>query len=147
MPAYAQSPSVDPQGPPALVHHPPRVVRGGSYYIHAAGVPSAARHLESVRTDKQYNDILHTLTVFGELARETGGNMELGTTDQLLSYGAYGVDLDRTHGVIYLWLYRYRTETANQPKMVLRPRDGHWYELFKEDIERLWEDATPWQPP
>jgi hypothetical protein len=106
---------------------------------------TAMRSYQPMTNDDQRNTINQSLRMLERLGQERAGNLEIRVTDNLPAYGAYAADLDLPRGVIYMWFYRFRTQTDNQPKMVLRPEDGHWYELFREDVSNIWECATPWQ--
>ena len=46
--------------------------------------------------------------------------------------------------VLVAWHYAFKTHFGNQPQVALKPEDGRWYELVREEIHALWENATPW---
>ena len=40
--------------------------------------------------------------------------------------------------------YRYRMNSDDQLRLVVRPRDGRWFNLHRDQLEHLWRDASPY---
>jgi hypothetical protein len=105
------------------------------------------RNPEPTTVEDQQSLIRQSLRMCDQLIRETSGELEVRLIDWLPSFGAVVVDPELSRGAIYRWNYSYNTHIVNQPQMVLRPEDGHWYELFREEIYAMWEGATRWEFP
>jgi len=107
----------------------------------------AVREYPPMTPDDQRAAIRRSLSVLHVLSQETGGNLEIRLADHPLAFGAIVGDPESSQGVLYLWHYAFKTRATNRPKMVLRPVDGYWYELFKEEIASIWDSAIPWHGP
>ena len=108
---------------------------------------AAMREYPPTTPDDQRGAIRRSLSVLHVLSQETGGNLEIRLADHPLTFGAIVGDPETSQGVLYLWHYAFKTRVANRPKMVLRPVDGYWYELFKEEVTAIWDSAMPWHGP
>ena len=108
---------------------------------------AARREYAPTTPDDQRAAIRASLARLWELRQVVGGNLEIRVANHPLTFGAIVRDPDTTQGLFYLWHYAFKRRDANRPKMVLRPADGDWYELFKEEIASIWDNATPWHGP
>jgi len=77
------------------------------------------------------------------IAKNTKGQLEIRLLDFLPSFGAIFVNPEGNNSKLYLWYYTYKTKNPTKPKMILRPTDERWYQLFKEMILALWNNAKP----
>jgi hypothetical protein len=87
-----------------------------------------------------------TLTSFSDLKKIAPDKVEIRTIDYPLSSGFVAVDPDTASGTLYVSYYSFKTAGSSIPKMVFQPKDGYWYEHFREEMNNLWNDAMPWQP-
>jgi len=108
---------------------------------------AAMREYPPMTPDDQRAAIRRSLSIFHELSQKAAGKLEIRLADHPLTFGAIVGDPETSQGVLYLWHYAFSTRVANRPKMVLRPADGYWYELFKEEVTSIWESAVPWHGP
>lgn len=72
------------------------------------------------------------------------GEFELHLTECLPAFGAILIDPE-TSGTIYMWHYTYKSEkNRNRPKMILNRSEGYWYDLFKDEILKMWQTTNPY---
>jgi len=86
-----------------------------------------------------------TLTYLCDLQRIAPDKLEIRTIEHPLSFGAFVIDPEAATGVLYLEHYPFKTIGRAIPKLVLRARDGRWYDFFKAEIRILWEHGIPWR--
>lgn len=84
-----------------------------------------------------------SLTSFSDLKKIAPDRVEIRTIDYPLSLGFVAVDPDTASGILYVSYYSFKTAGSSIPKMVFQPKDGCWYEQFREEIDNLWNDAAP----
>ncbi|MEV4470635.1 hypothetical protein [Nonomuraea sp. NPDC049504] len=89
--------------------------------------------------------IWHTLRLLQELKRATGGDISVRLSEHPIAMGIVGVDTstgERTDASsLFLEYFSYRAR--GEPKQILRPGDGDWFEHFVTEAEKIWSDATP----
>ena len=90
---------------------------------------------------KRINSSLETLKTLSQVAKKHPGRLEVRLTDHPLFFGAYAMDINLPNGVMYIELYKYKGKVEDEPKLVLRKKDGHWFELYKEQLTAMWQDA------
>jgi hypothetical protein len=93
---------------------------------------------------KRINSSLETLKTLSQVAKKHPGRLEVRLTDHPLFFGAYAMDINLPNGVMYIELYKYKGKVEDEPKLVLRKKDGHWFELYKEQLTAMWQDAKPY---
>jgi len=73
-------------------------------------------------------------------------NTEIRTIQNPLSYSAFLINYDSSasQGILYLENYPYKSPVPYVPKQVFHEHDGQWYEFFKSEVLRLWENGTDW---
>jgi hypothetical protein len=86
----------------------------------------------------------NVLSLLTRLATETGQHVEIRLTNQEPAFTAIHFSPAGSDEVIYLMYYRYRMNSDDQLRMVLRPRDERWFNLHRDQLEHLWRDATPY---
>jgi hypothetical protein len=89
-------------------------------------------------------------SVLGLLRRldtETKGNLDVRFTRQEPTFTATYFDPATPQSVIYLMYYRYRMNSDDQLRLVLRPRNGRWFDLHRDQIEHLWRDSESMTKP
>lgn len=79
-----------------------------------------------------------------EQALRMDGKLEVRTTQHPLNYAAFGLDLNKSSGIIYISHFAFKMEPGSEPKLVLRVKDGHWYDFYKTEINNMWNSATEW---
>jgi len=88
-----------------------------------------------------------SLVNFNEPKKIAPDQIEIRTIDYPLSFGVYAVDPHTASGALYLSYYPFKVSGGiTIPKIILQPKDGYWYEQFREEMNNLWDGATPWQP-
>ena len=80
-----------------------------------------------------------------EEASKLGGKLEVRTIQHPLSYAAFGVNLGNSSGTIYISHFAFKMEPGSEPKMVLRVKDGHWFDFYKNEIFNMWESGVEWE--
>lgn len=86
-----------------------------------------------------------SLEQFCALAREQNAQIQIRVSRVTYSFGYYAMDIESSEGVIYLEHYGYKVEEGDIPKLVLRPDDGKWYDIFHKELVTLWDDAEIWE--
>ncbi|MEM7535797.1 MAG: hypothetical protein AAF639_26700 [Chloroflexota bacterium] len=89
--------------------------------------------------------ILHSIGLMCRLKEKSPSNVEIRTINYVPSFGLYGVDIDTQSGIFFTEHYGFKLKVGDKPKIVLRPEDGEWYQIFKTQIKVLWEHGIEWQ--
>jgi len=94
---------------------------------------------------EQFRSIVRaTLTRLCELKEIAPDRLTIKTLDPPLSIGGFAGDLDDvTNGVLFLKYYSFKVP-GGLPRFVLRPKDGEWYDYFREEIVNMWENGDIW---
>jgi hypothetical protein len=71
------------------------------------------------------------------------GSIEVKLTGAALHFGANYIDFGLGTAELHVQHYSFRLGGESRPIMVLRPRDGEWFECYRRQLEALWEDAEP----
>lgn len=105
---------------------------------------AAKRHYEPTKGE----DILKELSISFErcknlylMSKETKGQLEIRFLDFLPPFGGILINPEDNTGILYMWIYTYKIKTQTKPKVILHALDGQWYQLFKDEIFALWENA------
>lgn len=118
--------------------------------IHPEGAAAevvSGRYIVPARRDiaRTSANIHETLDILCSLCKIGPGKIEIRTIQSALTYGAFAVNPNGKNAVLYLEHYPFRTVSSSQPKFVLRPSDGEWFDLFRKELHALWEAGTPWE--
>lgn len=89
-------------------------------------------------------EITAVLAMLEDLQAGAPGRLEVRTIRHALSYGAMVVNPENSAGAIYIENYPFRVTARSQPRFILRPRDGRWYDFFKAELRTLWEAGQVW---
>ena len=74
--------------------------------------------------------------------RDTGGQLELRTTDIMPHISINGWDIEHSVGKIMVQMYEYRPgDKERAPIFLLEADDGEWFDHFRAQIDRLWADG------
>jgi hypothetical protein len=88
--------------------------------------------------------IRHSLRLLTELKRSTGGSISVRLTTHPLAMGLAAVDggpaVRSDVSALFIEYYTYRAR--GEPKFVLQPLDGEWFERFLGEAEALWANAV-----
>jgi hypothetical protein len=95
-------------------------------------------------TQKRINSSLETLKSMSQVTKKHPGRLEVRLIDHLLFFGTYAMDITLPNGVMYIELYKYKGKVDDEPKLVLHKKDGHWFELYKDQLTAMWQDAKPY---
>jgi hypothetical protein len=90
------------------------------------------------------NSSLETLRSLSRFEKKHPGKLEVRIFDHPLYFGAYAMDIRSPNGVMYIELYKYKGNMDEEPKVVLHKKDGHWFELYKDQLMSMWQDAKPY---
>lgn len=105
---------------------------------------AASLHYAPMSTNDKQHIINRSLLLCRELKQKTGGKIEVRLANHLLSFGAFMFDAKTPDGAIYLWLLTYKSRHSGIPKMVFNPKDGYWYDFFRDEIKTIWDNAIIW---
>jgi hypothetical protein len=95
-------------------------------------------------TKRRITSSLETLKSMSQVAKKQSGRLEVRLIDHPLFFGTYAMDLNLPNGVMYIELYKYKGKVDDEPKLVLHKKDGHWFDLYKEQLTAMWQDAKPY---
>lgn len=98
----------------------------------------------SRNTAKKGLDIRDDLQALCELRLIAPGNLDLRTIQNPMTFGAVCLNASTAIGTLYLEHLPFRTVAGTIPKFVLRAADGKWFDLFKAEIQTLWDNAVEW---
>jgi hypothetical protein len=106
--------------------------------VYAANRYYAERSPDSVRERTR-----QTIRLLGELHR-AAGNISVRLTGHPLALGVVAtkqkLEDNTVRSALFVEYYPYRA-SGKEPKFVLLPTDGYWYERFRGEAEALWDDA------
>jgi len=75
-----------------------------------------------------------------------GGTIEVRLSDCIPTLSLLMIDGAQRHGKITVELLPYKCYTRARPHFELTAeRDPHWYNVFRETCEKLWEESKLWQ--
>lgn len=111
----------------------------------------AARYTESrvygrADVDRNRREISGTLQDLAHLRARGANRLQVRTVDHVPSFGATAVNASAADGILYIEYYPYRTRDEARPVLALRPRDGYWYDFYKQQLQLLWDTGTDWTP-
>lgn len=89
-------------------------------------------------TLRKLDSLLQTLTP------ATQQNLEVRLTEYPPFFGAIAVDPDSIEGVIYIEHYSYQIDD-DLPKLEFRPNDTRWFQFYKQQMMKMWEDGMLWE--
>ena len=124
--------------------------RGNKIRVLLINPQSHVNQLAATRTHRKQSAewhrslVLQSLTLLCQLRAEVPNGIEIRTLHHLPSFGMFGIDLETQQGILYLEHYGYRLKIGDKPKMVLRPQDGKWYDIFRQQLYALWQDSVEW---
>lgn len=105
---------------------------------------AANRTYYNVDINRTQDGIREALEYLYHLKRTTSGNLTIRTVNYPPSVGGFIIDPTTSHGTLYLEHYTYKMRDADRPKIILRRRDGYWYDFFAEQAQVLWENGQDW---
>jgi hypothetical protein len=72
-----------------------------------------------------------------------GGRVEVRFLPFVPAHGLMLLDPGRSNGIIYVDVYSHSSASGDAVFTVQPGRDGHWYEHFQTEFERVWESGRP----
>lgn len=87
---------------------------------------------------------IRSLVLMCKMNEQVTTGIEIKTINYIPSFGIFGVDVNTPKGILFIEHYGYKL-SSDKPRLVLTPRDGYWYELFREQLVALWNDGTEWK--
>ncbi len=95
--------------------------------------------------ERTCNEIQVSLQYFCDLKQSAPDKLQIRTIRHPLGQGIMAMNPDSVSGVFYVANYPFKTQYGSQPKFVIRASDGHWYNLFRDELQNLWESGTEWK--
>jgi hypothetical protein len=109
-----------------------------------AVVAAAERYYAERSPDIVRERVRHTLRLLAELKRSTGGTLSVRLTTHPLAMGIVAVDgvpaVRSDTSALFIEYYTY--QARGEPKFVLQPGDGEWFENLLGEAEALWTSST-----
>jgi hypothetical protein len=76
------------------------------------------------------------------------GICEVRLAPVFLPFGIAAFDPSKDDGFMNVEVNIYKRHPGDRPHVLLtHSRDQKWFAFFRDQYERLWADARPWQPP
>ncbi len=95
-------------------------------------------------TVDEFNDrIRKSLGLITQFSKDHPANVEVRLSSYPLPFGAYAMNINAPNGVMYIEIYKYKTK-IKEPHFVLRRKDGTWFNLYRDQLNALWENAGPY---
>jgi hypothetical protein len=124
------------------------VMAPGSQAVEMAGFRSEmgdARYYQR-RLDATFQDLEYIHRSWRNSDSQESGQLQVRLLKYPPSFGLCAFDSDRPQGVVLVEVYPHKS-ASESPILELRSdRDGKWYQYFSEQFERMWRDATQWDP-
>jgi hypothetical protein len=76
-----------------------------------------------------------------------GGGIEVRTTNSVPRVSINSIDPHSRRGRIVVQHYEYRAQKEASPILSLSASMGAWYDHFRDEAERMWEDGQQWPAP
>jgi hypothetical protein len=105
---------------------------------------AAQRYYAERSSESTRERILHTLRLLAELKRSTHGDLSVRLTSHPLAMGVIAVDCspDKHSDASAAFVEYYTYQAPGEPKFILQPIDGRWYENLYQEAEALWAGAS-----
>jgi len=110
----------------------------------AAVEMAEARAYGRTNVERARNEIRNSLQDLCDLKRIAPDRLQIHTIEHPLGFGMFGMNPDMPTGTLYLKYYSFKTAGGPRPKIVLRARDGRWYDLFRSELHNLWDSSEEW---
>ncbi len=105
------------------------------------GLTLQAAYAGPSRASRRIRNSLDELT---HLHGQAGGNLEIRVSPSIPGIGVNVFDPATSNGLLSVQHYEYGASAEPSPIVLLRPADGHWFQHFRAEAERLWADGRPW---
>lgn len=89
--------------------------------------------------------VLKSIGLMCRLKEQSPSNVDIRTIDYVPSFGFFGVDIDARNGLIFAEHYGFKLRAGDRPKIILHPQDNPGYELFRDQMDALWNHGKKWQ--
>lgn len=121
-----------------------KLKKGHSIKILLIDPESTAIEYSDMRTytkgniDRARNETRGSLHDFCELKQNAPDKCEIRIIQHPLGHGIVATNPDTPGGALYISNYPFKTEGGALPKFVIRPKNGRWYELYRQELKNLW---------
>lgn len=106
---------------------------------------AAIRSYTKQSIERTCHSITESLENYCELSAIEKGKVRIRTIRYPLDHGIIAINPQSVNGRMYVTNYSFKTKAGSQPKYVVRAEDGYWFDLYKDELYRLWENADEWE--
>ena len=106
---------------------------------------SEIRSYTRTNIERACNNIKDSLADFCELKKIAPNLLTIKTVRHPLGHGLVAINPDSVAGTLYVSNYPFKTKGGSLPKFVIHARDGRWYSLFREELNKLWDYGEEWE--
>lgn len=95
------------------------------------------------------HDIRASLAAFEPLIgiKNRKGRCEIRLSDFFLPFSIVAFNPSKDSGEMIVEYHSYKISFGEQPHVFLTTKDNiHWYEFYKNQFEKAWNDSIPWDP-
>lgn len=110
-----------------------------------APAEAARRSTIADRPEVYENRLRPSIDLLKELVERPGvdGRVEVRFLPFVPAHGLMLLDPGRSNGIVYVDVYSHSSASGDAVFTVKPGRDGHWYEHFQAEFERVWESGRP----
>jgi hypothetical protein len=96
-------------------------------------------------SDRVLSDkILETIQFLLKLKATAPDKVEIKTINFPVAFGCFASNIDFKDGSIHIEYYSFKTTSALPCAIVSSRNDPYWYEVYKKEVENLWNAASDW---
>jgi len=86
----------------------------------------------------------NTIDYMDFLVKNGNGNIQVRVADFIMPAFFVASDIeDSTRGTVLVAHTLYNTSSAERPRLQITPAHGEWYELYRKQIDEIWEHSVP----
>jgi hypothetical protein len=103
------------------------------------------RPYENVDLERTKNSINSSLNSLCRLEESYPNKLEIRVIDYPLSFGGlFMYSKKSVSSMLFLEHYTYKVKNEDMPKVVLKRKDGFWFDFFHDQGEALWSNGEKW---
>lgn len=100
-----------------------------------------------VDLERTKDEIRASLKSWNKLRESFPANVEIRVIDYPLGYGGFFFDIEGIEGSLHIRYYPFKVREDTRPRLVLHPRDGYWYNFYRQEVMNLWASGKSREHP
>lgn len=94
--------------------------------------------------EQRKSEILGSLETLCELQERYPDLMKIKTSRHYIGHGVMAIDPNSVKGKLYIENHPFKMPGGSRPKFILEPKDGVWYDFYKQEMFTIWENCADW---